>query len=200
MKKYLLAATAIVAGLGSVPSYAAVITFDEPGIGSTVDGFYNGGGGPNLGADFQAGDWAVITGFGQTSQPNFSYSISGTGYVNIANGFINSFGFNYGAFTGTTATVFDGLNGSGIALGSIFLGANNTNAFSPAAINFSGTGHSFRILGGGSQFGFDDVTFTAAPAGPVPEPATWAMMLMGFGLMGFGLRNRRKQAVRVTYA
>lgn len=35
--------------------------------------------------------------------------------------------------------------------------------------------------------------------GAVPEPATWAMMLMGFGLMGFGLRNRRK-AVRVTYA
>jgi hypothetical protein len=35
---------------------------------------------------------------------------------------------------------------------------------------------------------------------PVPEPATWAMMLAGFGLVGFGLRSRRKQAVRVTYA
>ena len=37
-------------------------------------------------------------------------------------------------------------------------------------------------------------------SGAVPEPATWAMMLMGFGLMGFGLRNRSKAAVRVTYA
>ena len=37
-------------------------------------------------------------------------------------------------------------------------------------------------------------------SGPVPEPATWAMMLMGFGLIGFGLRNRRKPTVRVTYA
>ena len=36
--------------------------------------------------------------------------------------------------------------------------------------------------------------------GAVPEPATWAMMLMGFGLVGFGLRNRRKPVVRVTYA
>ena len=34
----------------------------------------------------------------------------------------------------------------------------------------------------------------------VPEPATWAMMLAGFGMIGFGLRSRRKQAARVTYA
>jgi len=26
---------------------------------------------------------------------------------------------------------------------------------------------------------------------PVPEPATWAMMLLGFGAMGFSLRRRR---------
>ena len=34
----------------------------------------------------------------------------------------------------------------------------------------------------------------------VPEPATWAMMLVGFGMVGFGLRSRRKPSVRVTYA
>jgi PEP-CTERM motif len=32
----------------------------------------------------------------------------------------------------------------------------------------------------------------------VPEPATWAMMLVGFGAVGFALR--RRQSVRVTYA
>ncbi len=37
-------------------------------------------------------------------------------------------------------------------------------------------------------------------AASVPEPATWAMMLLGFGMVGFGLRSRRDQAVRVTYA
>ena len=36
--------------------------------------------------------------------------------------------------------------------------------------------------------------------GSVPEPATWAMMLMGLGMVGFGLRRRQKQTVRVTYA
>ena len=34
----------------------------------------------------------------------------------------------------------------------------------------------------------------------VPEPATWGMMLVGFGLVGFGLRSHRNQPVRVTYA
>jgi hypothetical protein len=32
----------------------------------------------------------------------------------------------------------------------------------------------------------------------VPEPATWGLMLAGFGLVGAGLRSRRRQAV--TYA
>lgn len=34
----------------------------------------------------------------------------------------------------------------------------------------------------------------------VPEPATWSMMLLGFCMVGFGLRSRRKSNVRVTYA
>ena len=36
--------------------------------------------------------------------------------------------------------------------------------------------------------------------GMVPEPATWAFMILGFGLIGGALRNRKAQATRVTYA
>jgi hypothetical protein len=39
---------------------------------------------------------------------------------------------------------------------------------------------------------------TGVPLG-VPEPASWAMLIGGFGLVGFAAR-RRNQAVRVTYA
>ena len=41
-------------------------------------------------------------------------------------------------------------------------------------------------------------TLTFTP-GPIPEPATWAMMLLGFGAMGMVIR-RRKQRTRVAYA
>jgi hypothetical protein len=34
---------------------------------------------------------------------------------------------------------------------------------------------------------------------PVPEPAPWVMMLAGFGLVGFGLRSSRKQAVAAAH-
>jgi hypothetical protein len=30
---------------------------------------------------------------------------------------------------------------------------------------------------------------------PVPEPATWALMLLGFGGIGMALRRRRKPAL-----
>jgi hypothetical protein len=36
---------------------------------------------------------------------------------------------------------------------------------------------------------------------PVPEPSTWAMLVLGFGAMGGAMRSRRAaKSVRVTYA
>ncbi len=40
---------------------------------------------------------------------------------------------------------------------------------------------------GGSRWG----TFIAVLTTPVPEPQTWAMMLFGFGFMGYAMRRRR---------
>lgn len=34
----------------------------------------------------------------------------------------------------------------------------------------------------------------------LPEPATWAMMLMGFGMIGAGVRSRRRPTTKLTYA
>ena len=60
------------------------------------------------------------------------------------------------------------------------------------------------------QFGADSgslgswtLTLTGAQAGAVPEPATWAMMMLGFGFVGGAMRSakrRRKQKVSVSYA
>ncbi len=40
-------------------------------------------------------------------------------------------------------------------------------------------------------------TFNGAVQGAVPEPATWAMMIMGFGLVGATMRRR---SVKVAFA
>lgn len=39
-----------------------------------------------------------------------------------------------------------------------------------------------------------------APGSAVPEPATWAMMLVGFGAVGVGMRRRRTTAPRMQAA
>ena len=41
---------------------------------------------------------------------------------------------------------------------------------------------------------------TFQPSAPVPEPATWAMMLIGFGAIGFAMRRRREERTRVRFA
>lgn len=43
-------------------------------------------------------------------------------------------------------------------------------------------------------------TLFAQVASPIPEPAAWAMMLAGFGALGFALRRRPKAAARVRFA
>jgi PEP-CTERM motif len=43
-------------------------------------------------------------------------------------------------------------------------------------------------------------TFETSAIGAVPEPATWAMLILGFGVIGGAMRSARRQSVRVTYA
>ncbi len=51
----------------------------------------------------------------------------------------------------------------------------------------------------GSQY--TNYVFRVDALGAVPEPSTWAMMLLGFGALGFAMRRRRgKQSLRVRYA
>jgi hypothetical protein len=52
----------------------------------------------------------------------------------------------------------------------------------------------------GTRVATFNTTSTANTGGAVPEPATWAMMLLGFGMIGFGLRYRRTGAAKVSFA
>jgi hypothetical protein len=46
---------------------------------------------------------------------------------------------------------------------------------------------------GGNDFGIDDINFGTRSV--IPEPATWALLISGFGLVGAAARRRRGQAV-----
>ena len=53
----------------------------------------------------------------------------------------------------------------------------------------------------GDTDGLDDVRFGFASASAVPEPMTWALMLIGFGFVGAALRQGKqsKQTVRFSF-
>lgn len=55
---------------------------------------------------------------------------------------------------------------------------------------------------GDDFFGFDDMIVgdVQQVTGGVPEPSTWAMLILGFGAVGATLRRRQRQAARVSFA
>lgn len=69
---------------------------------------------------------------------------------------------------------------------------NDDGSVSHAAID-----PTFSTTATGGKFVFSPGVFAVAA---VPEPATWAMALLGFGLIGFELRRRRNQVSVATHA
>ena len=132
---------------------------------------------------------------------------SGQATVTATTGLINQLTFTASGSTFTTAT----FNLSGSATDVFIEGLRSdgtafSNPLDPYTIsqgsNFFGivaTGGDvltgFRVQ---STTGFTDLRHLrlsglAVAPGAVPEPATWAMMLIGFGGMGVALRRRRRQ-------
>ncbi|MDE2404201.1 MAG: PEPxxWA-CTERM sorting domain-containing protein [Sphingomonadales bacterium] len=92
------------------------------------------------------------------------------------------------------------INLSGAATGSIFSGTY-TDDWAHYTYDISAliTANGLYTLSFGEvdnqsfyNFGLDNVAL-ATRGGAVPEPATWAMMLAGFGLVGGAMRQRRTQ-------
>lgn len=120
--------------------------------------------------------------------------------------------FTLGAFD-TAALIASGNPFGGATLLQVtsFLGATQVAQFS-YAINSNGyTTYSGATLGvfdrllfdglnGGGGFVLDNVNINAAATGGVPEPTTWAMMMLGFGGMGYAMRRRSRVGTRIRFA
>lgn len=106
-------------------------------------------------------------------------------------------GFDLGSYGGQNRqTQVTLLGGNGDALGAfpdLTVGAVH-QAFASNLTRSDG----IRIQWGPDAFdvGIDNIAFevTAVPETGVPEPATWAMMILGFGAVGTAARARRRSA------
>jgi hypothetical protein len=88
-----------------------------------------------------------------------------------------------GVDTGFTAFGFSAF--SSFSLTSGFVGGVNTLDF--VVLNAGGPG-AFRV---DDLVGTADLGVVPEPPGVVPEPGTWALLILGFGLVGGALRGRR---------
>lgn len=122
---------------------------------------------------------------GATVTIDFASAVSGVSFT------FNNYGNNTG--NDSIYQAFDAANAL-ISSGSLA----NVNGFS--LVNVAGSGIKSLVISNGSGGGYNwvygvgELTYN----GGVPEPAAWAMMLAGFGLVGAAMR--RRQTAQVTYA
>ncbi len=105
--------------------------------------------------------------------------------------------YNGSAITGLNPTVFGADNfyylsgnfASGNGIGFNTAAGTNANLFTT-------TGSRYRLNSQNPfRSGFVTATSQLVPvAAAVPEPATWMMMLFGFGLIGFGMRSAKRRS------
>ena len=127
--------------------------------------------------------------------------------INVPGGFTSLSFLHTNVNIFRTVRIFDDIEGRGTRIGfssfpqtgSACPGFNAAFCpFSSFAAPFTGVARSVTFRGQANQLALDDITFdlVAMPgAGAVPEPATWATMLIGFGLIGGAMRRRRMAAL-----
>ena len=210
MKKLLLAVSSAALALAAVPASATIVIFSSPGEVQPAEN-----------VQFQGPAPSGNNAFGVTNQTNTLVTFLGTealatpssGQARIegADGGLDALSFFLGAGSGfkevefnifgtgatATQTTLNFTDQFGNLFSETFNITNGQNFFSARALdNQFITNVSFTLngdvqdvrqlrIGGIGDTGIDP------GGGEVPEPASWAMMMAGFGLVGASMRRRK---------
>jgi hypothetical protein len=209
MKRVLMTALAATAVATATPAFAQVATVNGTPL-NTTQSTTSSFGGP-AGTTASANLFLTLTGANTTTGVyDFSYSFTNTNpsISNLVNfGFTtaptllnitgtgmnfyldpNNFpgGFTVNACAGPSGNnTCDAANGQADAFSGTFELSFGQNVSSISLNNFVDRYASLSQIGGVSGEG--------TPVGGVPEPATWAMMLLGFGAIGMTMRRSRRR-------
>jgi hypothetical protein len=187
----------------AAPATADTITYDLTGSFTGVNG------GPFRDVS------AVFTGIGNTDDA-FSFGDNVT-VVPLSSFTALAGGLTYTFTTPISYFVNRQFNLSGFISSDIERGFIRFNSTSGAGFaNYDGTSNlaptalDFYTDGATSAFVTDrgdvlvtsasNLVLTASTAGAVPEPATWAMMIGGMGVVGGAMRRRRSVSTKVSFA
>ena len=144
----------------------------------------------------------LITGFPVASDPFLNRSIEADGYLttSLANlslaGDTTLYRFNYLDFFGRVQSDPASLGLPALDLGTTCIAAGAQASDCAGIFSFDGTHPTAAV----QSALFRDINSQFALTAAVPEPATWAMMMIGFGLVGSAMRRRQKVTMRVRFA
>lgn len=133
---------------------------------------------------YTSDDW-----FDENGDPSF--------FINFTNA-VTSFSLDFAGVATPADTRIFAYNGNtllGVVAGTVTTGQFTLSYNAPSITRVAVAPGSFD-----DWVGVDNLRFTRATAVGVPEPAAWAMMIVGMGAVGFTMRRRQKVTTRVTFA
>lgn len=172
MKKLVLGAVAATAVLAAAPAHATLVSYTASGTTSSAD--------PSTGFGVSAFSDSGIGAGKFTDTLTFTTGITGASSASIL---ISAFSSHFSSFTAT-------LNGN--LLAPVFT-SSSLNLYSVDLASLT-AGTQTLLINGISK---GSASYSGSITAPVPEPSTWALSILGFGLIGGMLRSRR-QAGRTT--
>jgi hypothetical protein len=205
--------------VGATASSAGTVVLTFEGLGNLepVFNYYDGGlagdgsgPGPSDGITFNysfiASEWlnddylsappsgVMMAGIGDSS---------GVHLINVAAGF-TAFSFDYAAADPGSVYVLSGAYGAGDLLAQLSLPTTPDGydhyGWAHVEVPFAGTAQSVIFHGSVFNIAFDDMTFggPSSTLDAAPEPATWAMLILGVGMIGIAARRRRESRALVA--